>query len=120
MLATQRHAPSRRTILAGGLSATSAAALAACGATPSGGTETAGSPSIVTGNVRFATWAVGPQAEMKEQQLRAFNESQSGVRATLESYPTSTEHWTKLQTIFAGSPEEAPEVFWQSGSFFLQ
>ena len=92
---------------------------AACG----GGTGTAGggaSPGAAkpTGNVRFATWASGPQAEMKQRQLDAFNQSQSGVKATLESVPD--DYWPKLQTVFAGSPESAPEVFWQSGSYFLQ
>jgi multiple sugar transport system substrate-binding protein len=57
---------------------------------------------------------------MKQQQLDAFNQSQSGVRATLEMSPSSGEYWTKMQTQFAGSPESAPELFWQSGSYFLQ
>jgi multiple sugar transport system substrate-binding protein len=120
MLATPKHAPTRRTILVGGFTATGAIALAACGATPSSGTETASSPSKVTGNVRFATWATGAQGEMKQMQLDAFNQSQPGVKASLESHATSGDYWTKLQTVFAGSPEEAPEVFWQSGSYFLQ
>ena len=102
--------PTRRAMLIGGALSTGAVALAACGATPSG-TDTAGSPSKVTGNVRFATWAIGAQGEMKQMQLDAFNQSQTGVKATLESHATSGDYWTKLQTIFAGTPEEAPEVF---------
>ena len=110
----------RRTALLGAGAVLGGAALAACGAgsaAPAGG-QTA--PSKVSGNVRFATWATGAQGEMKQMQLDAFNQSQSGVKATLESYATSGDYWTKMQTFFAGSPEEAPEVFWQSGSYFLQ
>src|SRR5215831_4241352 len=61
------------------------AVLAACGA--GGGTTGEGNtaPSKVTGTVRFATWASGPQAEMKQQQLDAFNQSQTGVKASLET-----------------------------------
>ncbi|HEX2187070.1 MAG TPA: sugar ABC transporter substrate-binding protein, partial [Chloroflexota bacterium] len=94
--------------------------LAACGA-PRGQGDSAdqpGRPARVTGTVRFATWASGAQAEMKQQQLDAFNQSQSGVQAVLESSPN--DYWTKMQTQFAASPEDVPEVFWQSGSYFLQ
>ena len=117
--AARGGALTRRVIVAGA-AAGGAAALAACGA--SGGTSAEGrpAPERVTGKVRFATWAGGAQAEMKQQQLDSFNQSQSGVTATLESMPASGEYWTKMQTQLAASPEDAPEVFWQSGSYFLQ
>src|SRR5829696_836406 len=116
----QRHpAPTRRAVI-GSATTLGTLALAACATTATPGGTEGPAPSKVTGTVRFATWATGAQAEMKQQQLDAFNQSQSGVKATLETSPDSGGYWTKIQATFAGSPEEVPEVFWQSGSYFLQ
>jgi multiple sugar transport system substrate-binding protein len=115
-----RTGATRRAAIGGAGPALGALVLAACATTGAPGSSEGTAPSRVTGAVRFATWASGAQAEMKQQQLDAFNQSQSGVRATLETSPDSGAYWTKLQATFAGSPEEAPEVFWQSGSYFLQ
>ena len=97
-----RTGATRRAAVGGAGPALGALVLAACATTgaPGGGDGTA--PSRVTGAVRFATWASGAQAEMKQQQLDAFNQSQSGVRATLETSPDSGAYWTKLQATFAG------------------
>lgn len=121
--ATGRSPGVTRRAVTRGAFALGGAVLAACGAaggSTSGSGEGGTAPSALTGTVRFATWAVGPQAEMKQQQLDAFNQLQTGVRAVLETSPTSGEYWTKMQTQFAASPEDTPEVFWQSGSYFLQ
>ena len=118
VLGTARRA-SRRALLIGG-AAFGSAALAACGASTGTSGETAPAASKPTGSVRFATWASGAQAEMKQQQIDAFNQSQSGVKASLEAGSAFGNYWTKLQAMFAGSPEDAPEVFWHSGSYFLQ
>lgn len=117
---SQRSAVTRRRFAANQVTMTAGAALlAACGSNPSE-PQSAQNPSKVTGTVRFATWASGAQSEMKQHQIDAFNQSQSGVKATLEAVTPSGEYWKKIQTQFAGSPEDAPEVFWQSGSYFLQ
>ena len=98
----------RRTALLGAGAVLGGAALAACGAgsaAPAGG-QTA--PSKVSGNVRFATWATGAQGEMKQMQLDAFNQSQSGVKATLESYATSGDSWTRSRKVNASPAKYTP------------
>src|SRR5690349_24884969 len=80
--------PTRRSAIWGAAALVGGAALAACGAGGgSGGPagDGAAAPSKLTGTVRFATWASGPQAEMKQQQLDAYNQLQTGVRAVLET-----------------------------------
>jgi multiple sugar transport system substrate-binding protein len=108
-------------LVAAAAGATGTALAVACGRA-GGGPAGEGMPAPAKGTVtiRFATWASGAQAEMKERQLEAFNQAQSGIKAVLESTSTSGEYWTKMQTQFAASPEDVPEVFWQSGSYFLQ